>query len=296
MKAKALLKGKTPLAMEILSILIGRGWKPALISRGYRGKWERSGGILSDGRSLFGSWKESGDEPYMIARRFPGAGVLIGRDRLNSCRKARDLGFNIAILDDGFQYVRLHRDLDIVLVDPREHGPLRESISALVHADMLLTDSDVSSEAGLRAAFPSAAVFGCRTKAEGIVDLRTGQATPIDSIAGKRVVAFSGIASPRRFFDLLRQCGADVVAELPFPDHHAYPESSLFRIARILEKSGAGAAVTTEKDSVKIPVSGTPLDPYRIGTLKIRLDIEAGFRERLDREFVLPSPGRTVPE
>jgi hypothetical protein len=83
---------KTPLAMELIGFLESLGFKPALVSRGYKSRWERRGGILSDGRTLSGGWKEAGDEPVLIATRFPRAGVFVGRHRLASCLKARDLG------------------------------------------------------------------------------------------------------------------------------------------------------------------------------------------------------------
>ena len=106
---------KTPLAMELLSQLVALGRRPALISRGYKGRWEKRGGVLSDGRAILGTWQDGGDEPYLIARSFPTVGVYVGKERLTSCRRAAEAGFDIAVLDDGFQHRRLARDLDIVL-------------------------------------------------------------------------------------------------------------------------------------------------------------------------------------
>ena len=117
---------KTPLAMELIAHLVRMGHRPAFVSRGYRGSWERTGGILSDGTALLGTWKEGGDEPFMVAKRFPKAGVFVGKDRLASCLKAREMGFTAIVLDDAFQHRRLARDLDIVLVNPAEARPLRE--------------------------------------------------------------------------------------------------------------------------------------------------------------------------
>jgi tetraacyldisaccharide 4'-kinase len=287
--------GKTPTAMEIISLLIRLGWKPALVSRGYRGNWERNGGVLSDGRRIFASWREGGDEPFMVARRFPEAGVLVGRDRLASCRKALELGFDIVVLDDGFQHLRLHRDLDIVLLDPRDRGPLRESLSAVTRAGIvLLAGKSITGGGGLlKPPLPDTSIFTVRTRAEGCVDLRTGEIAPFDDMRKKKIVAFAGIAAPHRFFGLLRESGAEIAAEISFPDHHAFPEKSLLRIASRLEETGAEAAVTTEKDSVKIPASGTVLDSHRIAWLKIGLDIGNGFAERIGRDFPSPGSART---
>ena len=131
---------KTPLVMELIALLLRQGHRPALVSRGYRGAWERSGGTLSDGKSLLGTWAQGGDEPFMVARRFPKAGVFVGKDRLASCLKARDLGFTAVVLDDAFQHRRLARDLDIVLVSPAERRPLRESVAALARAGVILVE------------------------------------------------------------------------------------------------------------------------------------------------------------
>ena len=84
---------KTPLAQEILRHLLDKGIKPALVTRGYRGRWERTGGVLSQGRGLLGDWREAGDEPFMVALNLPAAGVYVGRDRLASCRLAKADGF-----------------------------------------------------------------------------------------------------------------------------------------------------------------------------------------------------------
>src|SRR4030042_1951907 len=93
---------KTPLAMELLSGLLALGRRPALISRGYKGRWEKTGGVLSDGRSILGTWQDAGDEPCLIARSFPAVGVYVGKNRLTSCRRAAGAGVDIAGLDDGF--------------------------------------------------------------------------------------------------------------------------------------------------------------------------------------------------
>ena len=93
--------------MHLLTFLKKQGYKPAFVSRGYKGKWERRGGILADGKNIFGSWKDSGDESYMVAKNFPDIGVYIGKNRLISCRKAKDAGFDIVVLDDGFQHQKL---------------------------------------------------------------------------------------------------------------------------------------------------------------------------------------------
>jgi tetraacyldisaccharide 4'-kinase len=274
---------KTPLVMELIALLLRQGHRPALVSRGYRGAWERSGGTLSDGKSLLGTWAQGGDEPFMVARRFPEAGVFVGKDKLASCLKARDLGFTAVVLDDAFQHRRLTRDLDIVLISPAERRPLRESVVALGRAGIILVrkNGGPAAKDHIRASFPGAAVFDYGVAPQSLIDPQTGESASAKALAGKRVFVFCGIAGPSRFQAVLRELGADLAGSLAFPDHYPYPRTALDRIAGAFGTSGASLLITTEKDSVKIPASGTPLDGLPLRYLRIGLDIEAGFAERV---------------
>ena len=287
---------KTPLVMELIALLLRQGHRPALVSRGYRGDWEQGGGMLSDGKSLLGTCAQGGDEPFMVARRFPEAGVFVGRDKLASCLKARSLGFTAVVLDDAFQHRRLTRDLDIVLVSPAERRPLREGPSALARANIILLrrSGDTAAKGRILASFPRAAVFEYGVAPRVVVDARTHHASPAASLKGQRVFAFCGIAGPQRFLSTLQELGAEVVGSLAFPDHYEYPADSLKRIKDAFGDSSARFLVTTEKDVVKLgPVStiekeimtlgfpGTDLEGMPVLFLRIGLDIEAGFTERV---------------
>ncbi len=282
---------KTPLVMELIARLARMGHRPALVSRGYRGRWERTGGTLSDGKSLLGTWVEGGDEPFMVARRFPQAGVFVGRDRLASCLKARELGFTVVVLDDAFQHRRLARDLDIVLVNPAERRPLREGVAALRRADIILVrrNGAPEDEEHLRAAFPRAAVLGYGVTPQGFVDPRTKRTYPPDFLKGHPVFAFCGIAGPRRFLSALRELGADIAGSLTFPDHYEYPGASLEKIDRAFAASRARWLVTTEKDVAKLGLIGTALEGLPFLYLRIGLDLPSGFFERL--EAAIPGTG-----
>ncbi|GEM_PF-105642 len=109
--------GKTPMAIYLAEVIKKMGLKPVVLSRGYRGVMEKHTGIVGDGRTVFLGSDMAGDEPYMMAKRysFP---VIIGKNRFKSGMAAID-AFNpdLIILDDGFQHIKLHRDLDILLLD-----------------------------------------------------------------------------------------------------------------------------------------------------------------------------------
>jgi tetraacyldisaccharide 4'-kinase len=266
--------GKTPLVMELIDRLLGRGFHPALVTRGYRGSWEKSGGMLSDGRRVFGGWREGGDEPMMVARRYPEAGVFVGRRRLPSCLKAKDMGFDVCLLDDAFQHLEIARDLDIVIHDPRSQEPLRESETALSRADILLIPDglDRGTIAAYRRRFPRLDVF------EYVVKPRGFEPQPLP---GQRILAFAGIARPERFFELLDTLGVAPVGRLAFPDHYTYPAAGRAKIAAAARRLKAKALVTTEKDAVKFGSDGLTFPGLPLHVLRIGLDLPETFYDRV---------------
>lgn len=273
---------KTPMAMNLIAKLWEHGYKPALISRGYRGRWEKQGGILSDGKSTHGDWQDSGDEPYMVARNFTHTGIFIGKNRLLSCQKAKGLEFDIAVLDDGFQHLRLHRDIDIVMFNPDEKITLRESASSLNRSHLVLVKKDTKAQLNnrLKGRIPQSSIYCYSVKVKGLFPLGSDQSTPPETVKNKKILAFCGIASPYRFSALLKANGILTYTFLSFKDHHPYPSASLNKIKKACINTGAEAAITTEKDAVKI-ADRIDLGKIPVYYLKIDLDIEPGFYPRL---------------
>ncbi len=284
--------GKTPLVIEIASSLAAAGRKPAVVSRGYRGAWEKTGGVLSEGRRLLGSWREAGDEPVLIAERVPAAGVFVGRDRLASCRLAATRGFDVAVLDDGFQHRRLARDLDIVLYDPAERLALRESPAALRRASAIVIPSETPERARrrLRARLGAIPLFSAAVRPRGFVDLRSDETLPPAAFRGRRVVAFCAIARPGRFYDLLAELGAEIADFLVFPDHHDYPEASLERILAARDATDAAACLTTEKDAVKLVERGSFAAAGRVFALRIGIEVEPSLADFISTSLPQPAP------
>ena len=274
---------KTPLVMNLISFLEREGFKPALISRGYKGRWEQKGGILSDGKRIFGTWEESGDEPYMVAQNFPQAGIFIGKNRLLSCQKAKHLGFKIVLLDDGFQHRRLHRDLDVVLYDPRENILLRETLSSLKRAHLILVKKnlEIKQKNQIRKTYAKAAVFEYTVVNKGFWRINSEERLPADAFQRKKAIAFCGIARPERFYTLLREAGIEIVESLRFPDHYPYPPSSLKKIADQFSQLKPAVAITTEKDAIKIVPDDKILKSIPVYYLKIELDLEKNFCQRI---------------
>lgn len=277
---------KTPLVIHLMSFLIKSGFKPALISRGYKGNWEKTGGVLSDGKNTLGSWEDSGDEPFMIAKNIPQAGIFIGKNRLLSCQRAKGSGFELAVLDDGFQHRRLRRDFDIVLYDPAEKIALREPFSSLKRAHILLLKKgiDMFKKKRMKEYFPGTALFEYSVQNIGFFRLGEKERIKAEQIKGKRIIAFCGIARPERFLSLLQEAGIEPLFFFKFPDHHSYPFTSLEKITKKCQKLSADVILTTEKDAIKIdPNKGFNNIP--VYYVKIDLKLEGGFYSRITQHL-----------
>lgn len=289
--------GKTPAAALIARILQQKGMRPAILSRGYGGGGKsKTPLVVSDGKTLLAGWETAGDEPYLLAKTLENVPVLVGRDRVASGLVAMEkLSCDALILDDGFQHLRLARDLNLCLVDCRGRsvlddlifpsGSLREPVSQLERADaFLLTRWEETPRAhalmqGLKARFGKPTF---RARHAPVAWLETGSAKEVDPQAfrGKKVLAFCGIAAPDSFLHTLRALEIEPVAFLPFPDHHRYSPQDLRDIKSEGEGRGAEVYVATEKDGVKL-AGGVP---FPLWALRIRIEVleEEGFCSLFD--------------
>ena len=274
--------GKTTATIGVARWLTARGKRVAILSRGYRGSGERGTAVVSEGDGPLVDMRAAGDEPYMMARALPGVSVLVGKDRRRTGRRAvEDLGAEVLVLDDGFQYQRLEKDIEIVLVDalapfgydflvPR--GLLREPPRHLARADAVwVTHSDLVCERDLEAVrarvkelAPGARVWEAR---HAPIRLRSlaGEERELapEELRGRRVLALSSVGNPAAFERTLEQMGAVLVGRARFPDHHGYTEGDLLGLT---EGDGAAAewVVTTEKDAVRLPVRLSVRLPMRL--------------------------------
>jgi tetraacyldisaccharide 4'-kinase len=233
----------------------------AVLSRGYGGSFEGEVKIVSDGNVTFLSAAECGDEPFLLARMIPGLMVVIGSDRYAAGLLALEsLNPDVFLLDDGFQHLRLHRDLNILLLDYARPfgncwtlpaGLLREPKYAALRADLVI-----------RTRCPDGAVVlevvsdrphcCARHQLKDTLPLTGGEPIPFDALRGKKALAFAGIAETEQFFDELRRLGLDLVAAKAFPDHADYDDETLHKITDQYVSSGAEILLTTEKDGVKL--------------------------------------------
>lgn len=271
--------GKTPVTAYIARFLLAQGYRVAVLSRGYGGSLEGQTCVVSDGATIMLGAGECGDEPYLLASTVPGLMVVIGTDRYAAGQLAmQQLVPDIFLLDDGFQHLRLHRDLNILLLDfsrpfgnnlTLPAGILRESSTAVRRADLVIF---TRAPEGATLTADTGGIPGC-ISCHTIVDLLPlGSRTPVtfSRCNGHKVLAFAGIADPDSFFEGLRAKGLNLVQCLNFPDHVVYNRERYDEIAKAMRVSGADFLITTEKDGVKLKGFS---QEYAARTLLARLEL-----------------------
>lgn len=245
--------GKTPVVSEIAKHFIELGEKVAIVSRGYGGKLSNKNiNLISDGENIFYNARLAGDEPFWLAQNTKGAIVVTSKNRYAAAKYAIEkFGVTKIILDDGFQHRKLHRDLDIVLMDSEKGfgnekllpaGPLREGQEAFNRVDKLVI---VSKNTDHTRAQKLAKIMGkklkiqtsvCKTEPDIIYNIKSGELLS----KGTEIIAFCAIGQPQQFYQFLNNY--KIKQTVDFDDHHIYKE----------EEIPDGIVVTTEKDAVKI--------------------------------------------
>ncbi|MET0648072.1 MAG: tetraacyldisaccharide 4'-kinase [Pyrinomonadaceae bacterium] len=272
--------GKTPLVEWAATALAREGLRACVLTRGYGRADESRRVVASDGARVLAEVAECGDEPRLLAERLLGAAAVVcDRDRVAAARWARaELGAEVFVLDDGFQHLRIARDLDIVTLDatapwggghllPR--GRLREPASGLARADcVVITRAELAADLeGLRAEIARVsggrpAVFTSRVRTLGLTPLseRGGaqaemnlESVAVGTVALEgSVAAFCAVGNPRAFFEHLRRDGFGLCHTRAFPDHHAYTRKDAEEVSREAAGREARALLTTAKDAVKL--------------------------------------------
>jgi tetraacyldisaccharide 4'-kinase len=258
--------GKTPLVAYIAKILLRRGWRPSILTRGYRRGSKTEMIVVAPGAGRRVSAQEIGDEPALLARILPEVPLVICADRFRGGQAAEEhFQVDVHILDDGFQHLALARDVDLLALDVTQSisnrhllpaGRQREPLSALRRAQIVvLTRTDSADPQGLEElvlkVHPAAKVFRSRTKLVGWTDAVSGAAVPAEGIHAQKVAAFCAIGNPQAFFADVRRWGFSLVAQDAFPDHHVYTGEEIQQLVAGARKNGADALLTTQKDAVK---------------------------------------------
>jgi tetraacyldisaccharide 4'-kinase len=303
--------GKTPMTMHLAQEIKQLGFKVAVVSRGYKGGAESQGGIVSDGQSIQMGPQLAGDEPYMMARGLGEIPVVVGKNRfavgMRACEKFRP---DVIVLDDGFQHLRLKRDIDLVLLDwtqpfgnthllPR--GILREPVSSLArsHACILTrhrigrSDAAAASIEMIKKYAPQNPFFTSthepfyyKVKSrERIPAMGEGGRQPYpetDRSVKKSTFGFSGIARNLDFQDTVKNLGFNAQGFLEFSDHHYYTKKDLDDIQSRAEKSGARQLITTEKDLGRL----SPVNPFSMDLVAVGVRVSFGDDQQKFLSFI----------
>lgn len=242
--------GKTPMVIAVARMLERLGYPPAVLLRGYRGEGPTGS-----------------DEGALLGHHLPGVPIVAAGDRVAAARSVRREHPEVRaiVLDDGFQHRRLHRDLDLVLIDATDpfgfdrvlpRGLLREPAEGLRRADaVIVTHSDQLGDertgrelaARIEGYHGGPSIAWCEHRWSAVLD----EADRAVEMKGATVLPFCGIGNPGAFF---RQAGQRfrVVEPRAFADHHPYRAAELREMARRAEERGADALLTTEKDWVRL--------------------------------------------
>jgi tetraacyldisaccharide 4'-kinase len=262
--------GKTPLVEWIARVVAREGRRCCILTRGYGRANPRARVIVSDGERILADARAGGDEPRLLAERLKGVAAIISdADRVEAARWAlAALGSEVFILDDGFQHLRVRRDLNIVTVDATNpwggagmlpRGRLREPLRGLARADLIVLTraeqaQDLSSlKKEAERLSGNRPVILARTRTSGTRSLAGAD----DDLSGNRflstpVAAFCAIGNPQSFFAHLRNEGYTLRHTRAFPDHHVYTQREVDAIEREAEALGARALLVTAKDAVKL--------------------------------------------
>ena len=237
--------GKTPLCIEIFSILKNLNMNPVFI------------------RKKYDSFQDEADLQKQVGP------VYQNNKRIEAVKEALQDKANVAILDDGFQDFSINKDLSIVCFNKKQwvgngliipSGPLREGLSALKRANCVVINGEKNSdiENKIFSKNKEIKIFYAKYRAQNINEFKN-----------KKVIAFAGIGNPENFFNLLKDNKIDIIEEIKFPDHHKYSEETLESLINKTKKNNT-ILLTTEKDYFRID------ENYKqnINFLKIEVEIE----------------------
>lgn len=281
--------GKTPMVMHAASLLRAMGLDVVVITRGYGGTAGKNGALAGDGRSCLLGPGDAGDEPYMMAcrKQYP---VIVDRDRVRGAQFAMErFRPHVILLDDAFQHLRIHRDLNLVLMDavrPLGNGKLLPAgrLREGSHAVRKRGDGVIYTRCPENKMFPIGS--WCREKpvfmtrhVPFLFRLICQEKSPMGEnellrLRGRTAVIFSAIADNEGFRRSLEALGVNVEHHFCFRDHHRFTPGEIQEILHRSGDLGVSLVVTTEKDYARL---GAPeVWPVELAVLGVDIEFVGG--------------------
>ena len=220
--------GKTPVSIKINTLIEKQGKKPTVIKKFY---------------------KKHYDEIELIRNKT--GNIFFEKSRILAADKAIKNGFNVLVLDDGFQDYTIKKDLNILCFNEKQligngltipAGPLRESLNSVKKCQIIIVNGEKNQKFEDKIKLISKQINIYYTKYIPV---------NIKKFENKRYLAFAGIGSPENFFNLLTENNIKLEEKLYFPDHYNYTQNNLDRIIDTANKNGL-EIITTEKDFFRI--------------------------------------------
>ena len=267
--------GKTPTARMINEIVKehGKFATPCFLMRGYKGNFS---GAMEVNPSTHTTW-DVGDEALMQVRYAP---VIVAKDRKKGSQLAAKRGYDIIIMDDGFQNFSLKKNLSIIVIDGGfgfgnglcfPSGPLREPVRTGIqraHAALVINRDDNTKLPDL----------GKLRQYDASLSLHVVENKPTDNDDKKSVIAFAGIARPEKFFQTLEENRFQIHSQFNFGDHHIYTHDQLNHMYKRAVDVKA-RLITTEKDWIKLSKSWQ----QKIDHIKISVNPDDGFKSFINK-------------
>ena len=260
--------GKTPVVDLLSRELQSRKIKPAILSRGYGRKNTDTQKRLRFCEKKHADPDLFGDEPYMLAMRNPEVPVYVDSSRIAAADTAeKHDNPDVLVLDDAYQHLAIHRDLNLLLIDAERglensnlipYGSLREPASQWIRADAIIvtkaniSSADAVSEILKKELKVTCPVFNFNFEAQGFYRLDGEDRHQIQHLVGKNLVTVSGIAQPDGFRKMLENLEGNLIGSLEFADHHDYSINDVHNILKKQDELKPDYIVTTEKDAVKL--------------------------------------------
>lgn len=289
--------GKTPVVEWVCRALATSQRRVCVLTRGYGRVNPEARVLVSDGSTILATATEAGDEPLLLAQNLKGeAAVISDADRAAAGRWAgREFGTDVFVLDDGFQHLRLARNLDLLVIDATNpwgggqllpFGRLRESPRGAARADCIVVtradcEQDLDSlKKEIRRFNQKCPIFMSKMKVSGITRLGSSFEEAISTLP-QPVAAFCGVGNPQSFFDQVRRAGFNPVLTQVFSDHHWYDQTEIESLCRKSRDSGARSLITTAKDAVKLQALNFELPCYVLN-IEIQIEEESRLRQLIE--------------